>query len=736
MVRPIKHSPPPNEQSTPQSFAYGSPISYGFSPPHSSHAPSSSYHNSGTATPFLSSSFTSPGGANGDGHLEDYHHGYGVNTPALPSPSPGGRDWRYNHGHGGHQQQEQKQLQRQQGRPAQFSNDNSPNPNHNDSPIFSSHHNSSPVIKYSTPIHNDQYSPIKLNTPAHHQNHVGQPHPAHPSAPHNTAQSHMTHSSNHQLATSPIRQFHSPLAPQGSSSPHISTQFQNSMKPKAQFVKPTRGSGGNDNSAHNPPTIHSFNPKKSKGSSILDTIIDSTKFDSSLGVLTKKFCYLLQRAATHGTLEDGTYIGLKAEGGDDSLDLNAAVKELGVQKRRIYDITNVLEGVGLIEKRTRNHIAWVGRMEDLNEASPVPIASDTIRSGGGGIDSPPKIIRMPPSSDKEEEAIIKAEIEALQREEEELDRYTAYMNSVVKSYSGENHCLYIDKSELMALPSLRDDTIIAIRAPAGTTLDVPDPEEGQRGKNRERKYQMYLKSPSDKVDVFLIQYGDDRGDDTADIMQQDINSSSDVKKSMYRRSASQPERQLSAGSKRDRMDGSRPRSVPLLNAAPYQESQELHDPMVSPPRSSPCQFLPPNKSSNIFPSKTSSSPTSFHNDQRDEDDASLESGFGSPPRSANLPRVRRELGPSESSSVVTNSTNSVRSESIPDSPASGGMQGNNYVQETPKLTLGEAAGDTASTCSFDFMNGQMSDDEFMKSVSLFNGTLSPHLSPHQELMDF
>ena len=30
------------------------------------------------------------------------------------------------------------------------------------------------------------------------------------------------------------------------------------------------------------------------------------------------------------------------------------------QKRRIYDITNVLEGIGLIEKRTKNNIQWKG----------------------------------------------------------------------------------------------------------------------------------------------------------------------------------------------------------------------------------------------------------------------------------------------------------------------------------------------------------------------------------------
>ena len=34
--------------------------------------------------------------------------------------------------------------------------------------------------------------------------------------------------------------------------------------------------------------------------------------------------------------------------------------QLQVQKRRIYDITNVLEGIGLIEKKSKNVIAWRG----------------------------------------------------------------------------------------------------------------------------------------------------------------------------------------------------------------------------------------------------------------------------------------------------------------------------------------------------------------------------------------
>ena len=61
-----------------------------------------------------------------------------------------------------------------------------------------------------------------------------------------------------------------------------------------------------------------------------------------MGLLTKKFLYLLQHSA------------------DNTLDLNNAAAELGVQKRRIYDITNVLEGINLIEKKSKNIIVWKG----------------------------------------------------------------------------------------------------------------------------------------------------------------------------------------------------------------------------------------------------------------------------------------------------------------------------------------------------------------------------------------
>lgn len=67
---------------------------------------------------------------------------------------------------------------------------------------------------------------------------------------------------------------------------------------------------------------------------------ERTRYDTSLGLLTKKFLTLLQ------TSPDGV------------VDLNKASEHLSVQKRRIYDITNVLEGIGILEKKSKNNIQW------------------------------------------------------------------------------------------------------------------------------------------------------------------------------------------------------------------------------------------------------------------------------------------------------------------------------------------------------------------------------------------
>ena len=74
--------------------------------------------------------------------------------------------------------------------------------------------------------------------------------------------------------------------------------------------------------------------------------------------------------------------------------------------------------------------------------------------------------------------------------------------------------MYVTKDELTSLSSLKDDTVIALRAPVGTMLDVPDPDEGMRP--GARRFQMFLKSPGERVDVFLVQYGSVQKDVDAD----------------------------------------------------------------------------------------------------------------------------------------------------------------------------------------------------------------------------
>ncbi len=66
---------------------------------------------------------------------------------------------------------------------------------------------------------------------------------------------------------------------------------------------------------------------------------------SSLSLLTQRFIALLK-------CETSQYF-----------DLNYAAQTLGVQKRRIYDITNVLEGIGLIDKTSKNTVKWRGSVE-------------------------------------------------------------------------------------------------------------------------------------------------------------------------------------------------------------------------------------------------------------------------------------------------------------------------------------------------------------------------------------
>ncbi|XP_058252873.1 transcription factor E2F4 [Hemibagrus wyckioides] len=181
-----------------------------------------------------------------------------------------------------------------------------------------------------------------------------------------------------------------------------------------------------------------------------------SRHEKSLGLLTTKFVTLLQEA------KDGV------------LDLKAAADTLAVrQKRRIYDITNVLEGIGLIEKKSKNSIQWKGVGPGCNTRE---IADKLID--------------------------LKLELEDLDRREHELDQQRVWVQQSIKNVTDDSQnspLAYVTHQDLCNC--FKGDTLLAIRAPSGTQLEVPIPESVVNG---QKKYQIHLKSSSGPIDVLLV----------------------------------------------------------------------------------------------------------------------------------------------------------------------------------------------------------------------------------------
>ncbi|XP_051131256.1 transcription factor E2FB-like [Andrographis paniculata] len=183
----------------------------------------------------------------------------------------------------------------------------------------------------------------------------------------------------------------------------------------------------------------------------------SCRYDSSLSLLTKKFINLIKHA------EDG------------DLDLNKAADTLKVQKRRIYDITNVLEGIGLIEKKLKNQIHWKG--------------IDPSRPGE-------------PDNDA---TLLQAEIENLSMEEKSVDDQIRQMQERLRDLSEDENnqkWLFVTEDDIKNLACFQNQTLIAIKAPHGTTLEVPDPDEAID--YPQRRYRIILRSTMGPIDVYLV----------------------------------------------------------------------------------------------------------------------------------------------------------------------------------------------------------------------------------------
>ncbi|KAI1319343.1 E2F transcription factor 3 [Mortierella claussenii] len=195
---------------------------------------------------------------------------------------------------------------------------------------------------------------------------------------------------------------------------------------------------------------------------------DSSRSERSLGMLTKQFIQLLKD-------ESGT------------LDLNKTAGKLKVQKRRIYDITNVLEGIDLIEKFKKNNVRWKG----------VAATSSINKSAAGCKTALPGISRQ-----RKEE--LMQERARLEQEHARLLQMRSHVDGAIKdTLTNENTArfAYVTMDDIKKVDSLQDSLVLAVNTPYETYIQV---DEGSH--DHSKPFVMKLEHKTQAGDVKLSSF--------------------------------------------------------------------------------------------------------------------------------------------------------------------------------------------------------------------------------------
>ncbi|KAM5262793.1 transcription factor E2F6 [Ctenodactylus gundi] len=182
------------------------------------------------------------------------------------------------------------------------------------------------------------------------------------------------------------------------------------------------------------------------------------RFDVSLVYLTRKFMDLV-RSAPGGIL-----------------DLNKVATKLGVRKRRVYDITNVLDGIDLVEKKSKNHIRWIG--SDLNNIGAIP------------------------QQKKLQEEL--SDLSAMEDALDELIKDCAQQLFALTDDKENERLAYVTYQDIHSIQAFHEQIVIAVKAPEETRLDVPAP--------REDSVTVHIRSTKGPIDVYLCEVEQSRGD--------------------------------------------------------------------------------------------------------------------------------------------------------------------------------------------------------------------------------
>ncbi|NWW38609.1 E2F6 factor, partial [Panurus biarmicus] len=177
------------------------------------------------------------------------------------------------------------------------------------------------------------------------------------------------------------------------------------------------------------------------------------RFDASLVLLTRRFMALLKKAP------------------DGVLDLNEVATTLGVRKRRVYDITNVLDGIHLIRKRSKNLIQWIGNNLD-------------------------QVVGKAP-----EQQNLKDELSDLSAMEEALDELIKncahQIFELTDDKENAKYPSYVTYQDIRSIQAFQEQIVIAIKAPEETKLEIPVPKDDH--------IEVHVKSTKGPIDVYLCE---------------------------------------------------------------------------------------------------------------------------------------------------------------------------------------------------------------------------------------
>ncbi|XP_071302738.1 transcription factor E2F1 [Agelaius tricolor] len=174
---------------------------------------------------------------------------------------------------------------------------------------------------------------------------------------------------------------------------------------------------------------------------------EKSRYETSLNLTTKRFLELLSQSP------------------DGVVDLNWAAEVLKVQKRRIYDITNVLEGIQLITKKSKNHIQWLGSQATVGAPGRHRLLEKELR-----------------------------ELQAAERQLDDLIQMCTVQLRLLTEDPANQHAAYVTCQDLRSIVDPAEQMVMVIKAPPETQLQVSDPAEA---------FQVSVRSTQGPIDVFL-----------------------------------------------------------------------------------------------------------------------------------------------------------------------------------------------------------------------------------------